>query len=368
MKGDHTMKNTNMNINTNTTNTNDINMNNTDTNMTNKNNGKKFFNTKTVVAAIMIGVVAIGTGMTIHFCTSANAEESAKPLPTQATVATIAPTQKATVKATEAPTQKPTQKATEKATQKATQKATKKATEKATQKAAKKATQKATEKPAQKPTQKPTAAPTQAPTAAPTAAPTVKATVAPTAAPTQKPTEAPTVAPTEAPSETPVMKSTAVSAEASAETPTEGEHTELYKAIKDVIKDNKATSYQVVTVKGSDNKMLVLSCGKGEIDATFKFYEIDKNDLTYIGKLKGANTVAYTEKGKTDLCLYKVQKNAYSYGVVKLDDKGKLMLNVIKEGTAKSVKELPKLPGMKINFFKNTDLSGIADFDHPAEQ
>ena len=278
-------------------------------------NTKKFFTTKKIVATIMVAVVAISTGLTIYFCTSANAEEG-KITPTQAvTAASEATTEKATVKPTD----------------------------------------KATEAPTAAPTVKPTVAPTQKPTVAPTAKPTVAPTVKPTVAPTQAPTAAPTSAPTQAPTAEPTVAPT--------EEPTEIEHSTLYNELKDIIKDSSANGYKVLTVDGSDNKMLVLSCGKAENDRAYKFYEIDGNDVTYIGKVSGSHTTAYTEKGKTDLCLFKAHQGVYFYGSVTVSEQGKLSVSYGEEHVVPQGQDYPKLPGDKVNFLNTTDFSGIADFD-----
>ena len=102
----------NMDVEMNTSENQDVNMDNM--NNHNKNN-KRLTATKAIIALIVVTAVGICTGLTLHFCTSANAEEGT--VPTQAvTVASEAPSQKATVMASTAATQAPTQKPTQKPT------------------------------------------------------------------------------------------------------------------------------------------------------------------------------------------------------------------------------------------------------------
>ena len=226
--------------------------------------------------------------------------------------------------------------ATEKAEKKNSDSDKTKETKVETQAPTVKATVKPTVKPTQAPTQKPTQAPTQNPTQKPAPAPTQKPTEKPAPAPTQAPTVAPTQAPTQAPTKP----------------ATPDEASKLYTVLKNTIKDSKAQGYMVVSLKGTDAKVLVLTFGKEEAKKSFKFYTIGKKDVTSVGKLSAANVTAYTDKESGKLCLYTNKDGEATYNAVKLE-KDTVKLTAMTDNTVgKAVKFLPTNDFTDLDQFK----------------
>ena len=229
----------------------------------------------------------------------------------------------------------------------ATEKAEKKNSDSDKTKETKVETQAPTVKATVKPTVKPTQAPTQKPTQAPTQNPTQKPAPAPTQKPTEKP--APTVAPTQAPTQAPTKPATP------------DEASKLYTVLKSTIKDSKAQGYKVVSLKGTDAKVLVLSFGKKEADRTYKFYKIDTKSVASLGKLSGSDTTAYIDKESGNFCLCTVKDGAYSLDTVKVE-KNAVKLSNTASGALEEGQKLPELSGKTVSFLSITDFSGISSF------
>ncbi|WP_405346710.1 hypothetical protein [Ruminococcus sp.] len=284
---------------------------------------------KTIIASLLIAAVAGTAAMALSACSN-NTRQNTNP--TEIVTSTDKAEKKnADLKKKDAKTetQAPTVKATVKPTVKPTEKT-----------AAKKTAAKPTVKPTEKPTEKPAAKPAVKPTEKTT--PAVKPTEKPTPAvkPTEKPAPAPTQAPTVKPTEKPVKPATP------------DEATNLYTTLKNTIKDSKAEGYKIVSIKGTDAKVLVLTFGKEEAKKSFKFYTIGKKDVTSVGKLSAANVTAYTDKESGKLCLYATKDGEATYNTVKLD-KDTVKLTAMTDNTAgKAVKFLPTNDFTDLNQFK----------------
>lgn len=270
---------------------------------------------KTIIASLLIATVAGTAAMALSACSNNNQQNTN---PTEIVTSTDkaekknadlkkkdakTETQAPTVKATVKPTVKPTEKT---AAKKTAAKPTVKPTEKSAAKPAVKLTEKTT--PAVKPTEKPAPAPTQAPTVKPTEKPVKPAT----------PDEA----------------------------------TNLYTSLKNTIKNSKAEGYKIVSIKGTDAKVLVLTFGKEEAKKSFKFYTIGKKDVTSVGKLSAANVTAYTDKESGKLCLYTNKDGEATYNTVNLE-KDTVKLTAMTDNTAgKAVKFLPTNDFTDLDQFK----------------
>lgn len=274
---------------------------------------------KTIIASLLIAAVAGTAAMALSACSNNNQQNTN---PTEIVTSTDKAEKKnADLKKKDAKTetQAPTVKATVKPTVKPTEKT-------------------ATKKTAAKPTVKPTEKPTEKSAAKPAAKPTEKTT--PTVKPTEKPAPAPTQAPTVKPTEKPVKPATP------------DEATNLYTTLKNTIKSSKAEGYKIVSVKGTDAKVLVLTFGKEEAKKSFKFYTIGKKDVTAVGKLSAANVTAYTDKESGKLCLYTNKDGEATYNTVKLE-KDTVKLTAMTDNTAgKAVKFLPTNDFTDLDQFK----------------
>lgn len=258
---------------------------------------------KTIIASLLIAAVAGTAAMALSACSNNNQQNTN---PTEIVTSTDKAEKKnADLKKKDAKTE----------TQAPTVKATVKPTVKPTEKTAAKKT---AAKPAVKPTEKTT--------------PAVK--------PTEKPAPAPTQAPTVKPTEKPVKPATP------------DEATNLYTTLKNTIKNSKAEGYKIVSIKGTDAKVLVLTFGKEEAKKSFKFYTIGKKDVTSVGKLSAANVTAYTDKESGKLCLYTNKDGEATYNTVKLD-KDTVKLTAMTDNTAgKAVKFLPTNDFTDLDQFK----------------
>ena len=266
---------------------------------------------KTIIASLLIAAVAGTAAMALSACSNNNQQNTN---PTEIVTSTDKAEKKnADLKKKDAKTetQAPTVKATVKPTVKPTEKT-------AAKKTVAKPTEKPTEKPAVKPTEKTT--------------PAVK--------PTEKPAPAPTQAPTVKPTEKPVKPATP------------DEATNLYAILKNTIKNSKAEGYKIVSIKGTDAKVLILTFGKEEAKKSFKFYTIGKKDVTSVGKLSAANVTAYTDKESGKLCLYTNKDGEATYNAVKLE-KDTVKLTAMTDNTAgKAVKFLPTNDFTDLDLFK----------------
>ena len=274
---------------------------------------------KTIIASLLIAAVAGTAAMALSACSN-NTRQNTNP--TEIVTSTDKAEKKnADLKKKDAKTE----------TQAPTVKATVKPTVKPTEKTAAKKT-------AAKPTVKPTEKPTEKPAAKPAVKPTEKTT--PAVKPTEKPAPAPTQAPTVKPTEKPVKPATP------------DEATNLYATLKNTIKNSKAEGYKIVSIKGTDAKVLVLTFGKEEAKKSFKFYTIGKKDVTSVGKLSAANVTAYTDKESGKLCLYTNKDGEATYNTVKLE-KDTVKLTAMTDNTAgKAVKFLPTNDFTDLDQFK----------------
>lgn len=274
---------------------------------------------KTIIASLLIAAVAGTAAMALSACSNNNQQNTN---PTEIVASTDKAEKKnADLKKKDAKTE----------TQAPTVKATVKPTVKPTEKTAAKKT-------AAKPTVKPTEKPTEKPAAKPAVKPTEKTT--PAVKPTEKPAPAPTQAPTVKPTEKPVKPATP------------DEATNLYTTLKNTIKNSKAEGYKIVSIKGTDSKVLVLTFGKEEAKKSFKFYTIGKKDVTSVGKLSAANVTAYTDKESGKLCLYTNKDGEATYNTVKLE-KDTVKLTAMTDNTAgKAVKFLPTNDFTDLDQFK----------------
>ena len=274
---------------------------------------------KTIIASLLIATVAGTAAMALSACSNNNQQNTN---PTEIVTSTDKAEKKNAdlkKKDAKAETQTPTVKATVKPTVKPTEKT-------------------AAKKTAAKPTVKPTEKPTEKPSAKPVVKPTEKTT--PAVKPTEKPAPAPTQAPTVKPTEKPVKPATP------------DEATNLYTSLKNTIKNSKAEGYKVVSIKGTDAKVLVLTFGKEEAKKSFKFYTIGKKDVTSVGKLSAANVTAYTDKESGKLCLYTNKDGEATYNTVKLE-KDTVKLTAMTDNTAgKAVKFLPTNDFTDLDQFK----------------
>lgn len=274
---------------------------------------------KTIIASLLIAAVAGTAAMALSACSN-NTRQNTNP--TEIVTSTDKAEKKnADLKKKDAKTE----------TQAPTVKATVKPTVKPTEKTAAKKT-------AAKPTVKPTEKPTEKPAAKPAVKPTEKTT--PAVKPTEKPAPAPTQAPTVKPTEKPVKPATP------------DEATNLYTTLKNTIKNSKAEGYKIVSIKGTDAKVLVLTFGKEEAKKSFKFYTIGKKDVTSVGKLSAANVTAYTDKENGKLCLYTNKDGEATYNTVKFE-KDTVKLTAMTDNTAgKAVKFLPTNDFTDLDQFK----------------
>lgn len=274
---------------------------------------------KTIIASLLIAAVAGTAAMALSACSNNNQQNTN---PTEIVTSTEKAEKKnADLKKKDAKTE----------TQVPTVKATAKPTVKPTEKTAAKKT-------AAKPTVKPTEKPTEKPAAKPAIKPTEKTT--PAVKPTEKPAPAPTQAPTVKPTEKPVKPATP------------DEATNLYTTLKNTIKNSKAEGYKIVSIKGTDAKVLVLTFGKEEAKKSFKFYTIGKKDVTSVGKLSAANVTAYTDKESGKLCLYTNKDGEATYNAVKLE-KDTVKLTAMTDNTVgKAVKFLPTNDFTDLDQFK----------------
>lgn len=274
---------------------------------------------KTIIASLLIAAVAGTAAMALSACSN-NTQQNTNP--TEIVASTDKAEKKnADLKKKDAKTE----------TQAPTVKATVKPTVKPTEKTAAKKT-------AAKPTVKPTEKPTEKPAAKPAVKPTEKTT--PAVKPTEKPAPAPTQAPTVKPTEKPVKPATP------------DEATNLYATLKNTIKNSKAEGYKIVSIKGTDAKVLVLTFGKEEAKKSFKFYTIGKKDVTSVGKLSAANVTAYTDKESGKLCLYTNKDGEATYNTVKLE-KDTVKLTAMTDNTVgKAVKFLPTNDFTDLDQFK----------------
>ncbi len=270
---------------------------------------------KTIIASLLIAAVAGTAAMALSACSN-NTQQNTNP--TEIVASTDKAEKKnADLKKKDAKTE----------TQAPTVKATVKPTVKPTEKTA-----------AKKTAAKPTVKPTEKPAAKPAVKPTEKTT--PAVKPTEKPAPAPTQAPTVKPTEKPVKPATP------------DEATNLYTTLKNTIKNSKAEGYKIVSIKGTDAKVLVLTFGKEEAKKSFKFYTIDKKDVTSVGKLSAANVTAYTDKESGKLCLYTNKDGEATYNTVKLE-KDTVKLTAMTDNTAgKAVKFLPTNDFTDLDQFK----------------
>ncbi|MBQ6412244.1 MAG: hypothetical protein IJI19_02030 [Ruminococcus sp.] len=278
---------------------------------------------KTIIASLLIAAVAGTAAMALSACSNNNQQNTN---PTEIVTSTDKAEKKnADLKKKDAKTE----------TQAPTVKATVKPTVKPTEKTAAKKT---AAKPTVKPTEKPTVKPTEKPAAKPAVKPAEKTT--PAVKPTEKPAPAPTQAPTVKPTEKPVKPATP------------DEATNLYATLKNTIKNSKAEGYKIVSIKGTDAKVLVLTFGKEEAKKSFKFYTIGKKDVTSVGKLSAANVTAYTDKESGKLCLYTNKDGEATYNTVKLE-KDTVKLTAMTDNTAgKAVKFLPTNDFTDLDQFK----------------
>ena len=270
---------------------------------------------KTIIASLLIATVAGTAAMALSACSNNNQQNTN---PTEIVTSTDKAEKKnADLKKKDAKTE----------TQAPTVKATVKPTVKPTEKTA-----------AKKTAAKPTVKPTEKPAAKPAVKPTEKTT--PAVKPTEKPAPAPTQAPTVKPTEKPVKPATP------------DEATNLYTTLKNTIKNSKAEGYKIVSTKGTDAKVLVLTFGKEEAKKSFKFYTIGKKDVTSVGKLSAANVTAYTDKESGKLCLYTNKDGEATYNTVKLE-KDTVKLTAMTDNTAgKAVKFLPTNDFTDLDQFK----------------
>lgn len=270
---------------------------------------------KTIIASLLIAAVAGTAAMALSACSNNNQQNTN---PTEIVTSTEKAEKKnADLKKKDAKTE----------TQVPTVKATAKPTVKPTEKTA-----------AKKTAAKPTVKPTEKPAAKPAVKPTEKTT--PAVKPTEKPAPAPTQAPTVKPTEKPVKPATP------------DEATNLYTTLKNTIKNSKAEGYKIVSIKGTDAKVLVLTFGKEEAKKSFKFYTIGKKDVTSVGKLSAANVTAYTDKESGKLCLYTNKDGEATYNTVKLE-KDTVKLTAMTDNTAgKAVKFLPTNDFTDLDQFK----------------
>lgn len=270
---------------------------------------------KTIIASLLIAAVAGTAAMALSACSNNNQQNTN---PTEIVTSTDKAEKKnADLKKKDAKTE----------TQAPTVKATVKPTVKPTEKTA-----------AKKTAAKPTVKPTEKPAAKPAVKPTEKTT--PAVKPTEKPAPAPTQAPNVKPTEKPVKPATP------------DEATNLYTTLKNTIKNSKAEGYKVVSIKGTDAKVLVLTFGKEEAKKSFKFYTIGKKDVTFVGKLSAANVTAYTDKESGKLCLYTNKDGEATYNTVKLE-KDTVKLTAMTDNTAgKAVKFLPTNDFTDLDQFK----------------
>ena len=270
---------------------------------------------KTIIASLLIAAVAGTAAMALSACSNNNQQNTN---PTEIVTSTDKAEKKnADLKKKDAKTE----------TQVPTVKATAKPTVKPTEKTA-----------AKKTAAKPTVKPTEKPAAKPAVKPTEKTT--PAVKPTEKPAPAPTQAPTVKPTEKPVKPATP------------DEATNLYTTLKNTIKNSKAEGYKIVSIKGTDAKVLVLTFGKEEAKKSFKFYTIGKKDVTSVGKLSAANVTAYTDKESGKLCLYTNKDGEATYNTVKLE-KDTVKLTAMTDNTAgKAVKFLPTNDFTDLDQFK----------------
>ena len=270
---------------------------------------------KTIIASLLIATVAGTAAMALSACSNNNQQNTN---PTEIVTSTEKAEKKnADLKKKDAKTE----------TQVPTVKATAKPTVKPTEKTA-----------AKKTAAKPTVKPTEKPAAKPAVKPTEKTT--PAVKPTEKPAPAPTQAPTVKPTEKPVKPATP------------DEATNLYTTLKNTIKNSKAEGYKIVSIKGTDAKVLVLTFGKEEAKKSFKFYTIGKKDVTSVGKLSAANVTAYTDKESGKLCLYTNKDGEATYNTVKLE-KDTVKLTAMTDNTAgKAVKFLPTNDFTDLDQFK----------------
>ena len=270
---------------------------------------------KTIIASLLIAAVAGTAAMALSACSNNNQQNTN---PTEIVTSTEKAEKKnADLKKKDAKTE----------TQVPTVKATAKPTVKPTEKTA-----------AKKTAAKPTVKPTEKPAAKPAVKPTEKTT--PAVKPTEKPAPAPTQAPTVKPTEKPVKPATP------------DEATNLYTTLKNTIKNSKAEGYKIVSIKGTDAKVLVLTFGKEEAKKSFKFYTIGKKDVTSVGKLSAANVTAYTDKESGKLCLYTNKDGETTYNTVKLE-KDTVKLTAMTDNTAgKAVKFLPTNDFTDLDQFK----------------
>ena len=270
---------------------------------------------KTIIASLLIATVAGTAAMALSACSNNNQQNTN---PTEIVTSTDKAEKKnADLKKKDAKTE----------TQVPTVKATAKPTVKPTEKTA-----------AKKTAAKPTVTPTEKPAAKPAIKPTEKTT--PAVKPTEKPAPAPTQAPTVKPTEKPVKPATP------------DEATNLYTTLKNTIKNSKAEGYKIVSIKGTDAKVLVLTFGKEEAKKSFKFYTIGKKDVTSVGKLSAANVTAYTDKESGKLCLYTNKDGEATYNTVKLE-KDTVKLTAMTDNTAgKAVKFLPTNDFTDLDQFK----------------
>ncbi|MBQ1474995.1 MAG: hypothetical protein IIZ32_06800 [Ruminococcus sp.] len=270
---------------------------------------------KTIIASLLIAAVAGTAAMALSACSNNNQQNTN---PTEIVTSTEKAEKKnADLKKKDAKTE----------TQVPTVKATAKPTVKPTEKTA-----------AKKTAAKPTVKPTEKPAAKPAVKPTEKTT--PAVKPTEKPAPAPTQAPTVKPTEKPVKPATP------------DEATNLYTTLKNTIKNSKVEGYKIVSIKGTDAKVLVLTFGKEEAKKSFKFYTIGKKDVTSVGKLSAANVTAYTDKESGKLCLYTNKDGEATYNTVKLE-KDTVKLTAMTDNTAgKAVKFLPTNDFTDLDQFK----------------
>ena len=270
---------------------------------------------KTIIASLLIATVAGTAAMALSACSNNNQQNTN---PTEIVTSTEKAEKKnADLKKKDAKTE----------TQAPTVKATVKPTVKPTEKTA-----------AKKTAAKPTVKPTEKPAAKPAVKPTEKTT--PAVKPTEKPAPAPTQAPTVKPTEKPVKPATP------------DEATNLYTTLKNTIKNSKVEGYKIVSIKGTDAKVLVLTFGKEEAKKSFKFYTIGKKDVTSVGKLSAANVTAYTDKESGKLCLYTNKDGEATYNAVKLE-KDTVKLTAMTDNTVgKAVKFLPTNDFTDLDQFK----------------
>ena len=132
----------------------------------------------------------------------------------------------------------------------------------------------------------------------------------------------------------------------------------VYQALYNTIKNSGAEGYTVCKLSGSNYYHLILSYGKYEAARYYEVYRINKNDLTYIGKLAGAHTTAYIDWTTCTLGMFDAHMGSYAYGHVWAD----CGLVVETSGQVAAGQSYPSVPGEVIDFTPINNFALIANF------